>query len=200
MIKDTSDNCPREGWTTNTLKEFMGREMVKERELTRVLIEAMEKAHDRDIANSKESVVAALSASDKQTTAAFDSAEKAIEKAEQAQKEYNIRSNEFRQALDDSNKNNMSRTEYIQGHTSLIQKIEGVEKSVNLLSPKEIVDANLDRLRDDIKNLQLARATLDGKASQESVGRAQLIALIGMGFGLIGTVIAIINLFSKVTK
>ena len=56
-------------------------------------------------------VVAALSAQKDATLSAFMASEKAIVKAEDAQREYNARSNEFRGQLDDQAKLLMSRSE-----------------------------------------------------------------------------------------
>jgi len=50
---------------------------------------------------SEEAVKAALSAQEKLMSAAFAASEKAIVKAEEAQRDYNVRSNEFRGQLDD---------------------------------------------------------------------------------------------------
>src|ERR1700674_4123995 len=52
------------------------------------------------------------------------SSEKAIDKAEQAQSAYNARSNEFRQALDDKDKLQMSRTEIEARFIAQEEKIE----------------------------------------------------------------------------
>jgi poly-D-alanine transfer protein DltD len=49
----------------------------------------------------------------------------------------------------------------------------------------------------DIKDLQLSKASLEGKASQQSVTRVTIIALAGLFISLIGILIAISNFFYK---
>ena len=49
----------------------------------------------------------------------------------------------------------------------------------------------------DIKDLQLSKAALEGKASQTSVNRVTIISLAGLFIALIGIIIAIGNFFYK---
>ena len=49
----------------------------------------------------------------------------------------------------------------------------------------------------DIKDLQLSKAALEGKASQTSVTRVTIISLAGLFIALIGMIIAIGNFFYK---
>jgi|GEM_PF-2898242 hypothetical protein len=49
----------------------------------------------------------------------------------------------------------------------------------------------------DIKDLQLSKASLEGKASQTSVTRVTIISLAGLFIALIGIIIAISNFFYK---
>ena len=49
----------------------------------------------------------------------------------------------------------------------------------------------------DIKDLQLSKASLEGKASQTSVTRVTIISLAGLFIALIGMIIAIGNFFYK---
>ena len=49
----------------------------------------------------------------------------------------------------------------------------------------------------DIKDLQLSKASLEGKASQQSVTRVTIISLAGLFIALIGIIIAIGNFFYK---
>ena len=49
----------------------------------------------------------------------------------------------------------------------------------------------------DIKDLQLSKAALEGKASQTSVTRVTIISLAGLFIALIGIIIAIGNFFYK---
>ena len=49
----------------------------------------------------------------------------------------------------------------------------------------------------DIKDLQLSKASLEGKASQTSVTRVTIISLAGLFIALIGIIIEISNFFYK---
>jgi len=49
----------------------------------------------------------------------------------------------------------------------------------------------------DIKDLQLSKASLEGKASQTSVTRVTIISLAGLFIASIGIIIAISNFFYK---
>jgi len=49
----------------------------------------------------------------------------------------------------------------------------------------------------EIKDLQLSKASLEGKASQTSVTRVTIISLAGLFIALIGIIIAISNFFYK---
>ena len=90
-------------------------------------------------------VSAAITASDKQTAASFASSEKAIFKAEEAQREYNVRSNEFRGQLDDQAKTLMPRME----SQTLFKAYED----------------KLDDMKDQIANLRESRSEGGGKES-----------------------------------
>jgi len=112
-----------------TLRELTA-EMDAVRELCRV-----EVRHLRDLVDERDrryqerddarrvAVDAALSAAKEQTASSFVASEKAIVKAETAQSEYNIRSNEFRNALDDQAKRLASRTELDAIKSALEEKI-----------------------------------------------------------------------------
>ena len=78
-------------------------------------------------------VNAALVAQEKQTTAAFGVSERAITKAEQAQHEYNIRSNEFRGQLDDQAKRLMARDEALGLFRGINGKFEDVREAQTTL-------------------------------------------------------------------
>ena len=80
---------------------------------------------------SKDAVKDALAAQEKAVAAAFLASEKAIVKAEDAQKDYNVRSNEFRQTLDDQNKIQMPRTEVMTLLSAVNQKFEAAQKQID---------------------------------------------------------------------
>ena len=53
--------------------------------------------------------------------------------------------------------------------------------------------AELGRLEEDVRVLRESRAILEGKASQNSVNQATLIAIIGIILGSAGLIIAIVK-------
>jgi len=63
-------------------------------------------------------------------TSAFEASRAEAAKAEAAQSAYNIRSNEFRQALDDSNKNNIPRPEANARFAVYDDKIDDIKKEM----------------------------------------------------------------------
>lgn len=110
-----------------------------------------------------------MAAADKATQAAFAASEKAITKAEQAQSDYNNRSNEFRSSLDDQNKlmsNTMiGRPEWSNAHEDVKRKIEDLN---NGLSKK--IDEN--------------RVQLNEKADVKSVVNLQKLVYMGVGMAV----------------
>jgi hypothetical protein len=118
---------------------------------------------------SETAVSAAITASDKQTAASFASSEKAIAKAEEAQREYNIRSNEFRGQLDDQAKRLMPREEAQINFKSQDQKLESIKENFN----KEVA------------SLRESRSELSGKDKNSHQDRLQ-------GNWVIGIIVAII--------
>lgn len=74
-------------------------------------IASVEAVHSLDSLRQDQNAALALTSQEKLTSAAFAAAKSAAEKAEQAQHEYNIRSNEFRGQLDDQAKTLIARTE-----------------------------------------------------------------------------------------
>ena len=119
-----------------------------------------------------------MAAADKATQAAFAASEKAIAKAEQAQSDYNNRSNEFRSALDDQNKlmsddqnklmsNTMiGRPEWSNAHEDVKRKIEDLGVNLN-----KKVDEN--------------RIQLNEKADVKSVVNLQKLIYMGVGMAVL---------------
>ena len=127
-------------------------------------------------------------ASQKQLTdAAFSASQKAVDKAEQAQKEYNARSNEFRDALNDANKNNIGRDEYHSGHQSLIDRLDA--DAIRL-------QEKFDDIKKSIEDLKISKANVSGKSEQSKADNAVLYSTVS----LIGTLIAIIAVIITLAK
>lgn len=82
----------------------------------------------------EEAFKAALGAQEKLTSASFIASEKAITKAEEAQSQYNIRSNEFRAQLGDQARMLMPRPEAEALNKVLEDKITDLGKRISALS------------------------------------------------------------------
>lgn len=75
-------------------------------------------------------VDAALAAAKEQTKASFDASEKAIVKAEEAQKSYNQTHNDLSRKLDEQNKNTIPRPEAESRFNSLEEKIGALQRGM----------------------------------------------------------------------
>ena len=109
------------------IKELM---QVKHDALVQV-VDERDRLYDVRFRAAEEAVGAALAAQEKGTNAAFAASEKAIVKAEDAQREYNIRSNEFRGQLDDQAKTLMPRPETISLFKNMDDKLSNVRNEMN---------------------------------------------------------------------
>lgn len=114
-------------------------------------------------------VDAALAAAKEQTASSFSASEKAIVKAENAQSDYNIRSNEFRGQLDDQAKRLISRTEVEEMIKNVVEKIS--------------------RIDNDVRSLRESRTEGVG----EKGGRLSSQALLAWGVGLVVGLMIIIS-------
>jgi hypothetical protein len=125
-----------------------------------------------------------------------ESSEKAIIKAENAQRDYNQRSNEFRGALDDQAKvmsrDMLSRKEYESSRCALDDKI-------NALGGK--YDEKIDDIKDNIQGIRESLSKTGGKEEKTTEVRAQQqwsVSTVGAWVvGGCGLVIGIISLITK---
>ncbi len=98
---------------------------VKERiDALRELVDERDRLYKERDDSRRTAVDAALTAAKEKTTDAFIASEKAIVKAEDAQREYNARSNEFRGQLDDQAKTLMPRFESDAKFAAIENKLE----------------------------------------------------------------------------
>lgn len=134
---------------------------------------------------SEVAVGAAITAQKEQTTSSFAASEKAIVKAEEAQREYNVRSNEFRGQLDDQAKRLMPREEAVSNFKSVDDKLEEVKKSIDILR---------ENSKKDIADLRETRSNVLGGVNQHQRSQAQMNWSIGI---LLVIALAIINHFWK---
>jgi chromosome segregation ATPase len=140
----------------------------------------------------KELMEAKLKSIDDATKAAFASSEKAIVKAEDAQKDYNVRTNELRGALSDQALRMMTRVEYEANHAALTEKIEAVHASV---------DKQYSDLKKEIADLRESRSKGGGKEEALQAEHQQSNWRIGLAIGIIlslpSWILALILLFKK---
>jgi len=98
-------------WNLASLKDYFELMFAERDNRYMQMFKSSETAVSTALAAQEKAVNAALAAQEKAVGAAFEASEKAIVKAENAQTAYNVRSNEFRAALDDQSKSLLSRTE-----------------------------------------------------------------------------------------
>ncbi len=152
--------------------EVLAERIARERELR----EKLEKLIDERDLNYKDRVQVAIAAQKALTDASFAASEKAVLKAEEAQREYNLRSNEFRGQLDDQAKTLMPRVETDGRFAAL--------------------EAKLNEVKSDVSDLRESRSAIGGK----SAGISALWGFIIAAFGFIGTLIGIAGAIYAFTR
>ena len=147
------------------------------REFVERIIEERDRLYDARIKALDTYFSSRLTAMDKATQAAFASSEKAISKAEQAQADYNVRSNEFRGQLDDQAKTLMPRSE-------MVAILKGY-------------DSRLDKLDNNISSLRESRSSGEGSNIARSEHRIQtnwnVGTLIALVLGLVSLMVAFLR-------
>jgi hypothetical protein len=137
--------------------------MLARLEAMKSLMDERDRMYSERDTSRRTAVEAALIAAKEQTATSFAASKEAISKADTAQHEYNIRSNEFRGQLDDQAKRLISRAEV----ESVIRNLE--EKIARL-------DGDQRQLRDTV-----------GSGVSKGEGMNQLWQYILAGLGLLGT-------------
>lgn len=158
-------------WTLNTLKEHLV-----------AIIDANDRRYVQDSVNQNRAVEDALAAQKELTNAAFASSEKAIVKAEDAQREYNVRSNEFRGQLDDQAQTLMPRAE-----TNVL--LRAMEDKV-LTAARTNAD-KIEELSKKLESISIRQTTIEGKGS----GAHSLWLII---FGVITTISIILSILKGI--
>jgi multidrug efflux pump subunit AcrA (membrane-fusion protein) len=97
-------------------------------------------------------VDAALAAAKENTASSFAASEKAIVKAENAQNDYNVRSNEFRGQLDDQAKRLIARTEVETMVKNLEEKINRIDIDTRGLRESRSESLGGHSLKDDVRS------------------------------------------------
>lgn len=157
------------------------------------LIAGNDANYKTQFANAKESVTVALLAQEKAVGAAFIASEKAIEKAEGAQKDYNNRSNEFRGQLDDQAKTLMPRVETAGLFKNVDEKISTLSSSIDekLAASKISNEKVFEAIIKEIAGLRESRSEGVGKGRGANDFWAYLVA----GIGVVATILAIASRF-----
>ncbi len=114
-------------------------------------------------------IEARIDAMKEQTKIAFASSEKAVDKSEQAQKEYNARSNEFRAALDDAQRNTVS-----------IVRFDDFRKDYDSYKVGQATE---------IRSLRESRSMLDGRHAGSVATWGTVVTICGVVFGGLGALI-----------
>lgn len=131
------------------LKELMNVEIRSVREV----MTERDKRYDGQFKSAETAVASALAAAEKQTMAAFLSSEKAIVKAEEAQKSYNATHNELSRKMDDQYK---------------------------VMMPRVESEKMFDRFKEDIQSLRESRSEIGGRHGGYHAGWSYLIGGIGL--------------------
>lgn len=198
-----------ETWSIETLREHILALLDERQKQSCQRFDAIEAAAVRMDIEQKESVKAALAAQKELTSASFTASERAITKAEEAQTQYNLRSNEFRGQLDDQAKSLMPRVETVGLFKAVDDKIEtykrdmesksevlrqSTEKSANEL--RQSTEKSNEILAKDIANLRESRSQTEGKG----IGNRELLAYTVAVISVISSMFLLFNRVSSSTS
>lgn len=159
-------------WRLNDLKELMAEKFDA---MQKVIDERDRLYKERSEQNTKFSDLG-IQTITHQMQDAFIASSRAVDKAELAQKEYNVRSNEFRAALDDAQKDMLSRPEAKAEFDRTGERFDQIQKEILILR--------------DFQN----------KSQGKSTGMSSVAAIIISCIGVIGTILGILSLLGKTVK
>ena len=127
-------------------------------------------------------VNAALAAQEKAVSAAFLASEKAIIKAEDAQREYNVRSNEFRGQLDDQAKMLMPRAETMTMFRAMEERLESMRIFFNsqIENQRLSFEKAVELTKIDIMSLRESRSEVQGSHTSTREILSYVIASISI--------------------
>jgi ATP-dependent Clp protease ATP-binding subunit ClpA len=166
-----------DSWTLDTLHEHL----VSMIEASDRLMVERDRMYDMRFRTAETAVNAALVAQDKQTSSSFLASEKAVLKAEEAQREYNVRSNEFRGQLDDQAKMLMPRAEVAALLKAMEEKIISVknELETRIGGQNAAAEKSYQEVRKDIQGLREYRSQATGAIGgvQQSWGVLVAVAM-----------------------
>jgi uncharacterized phage infection (PIP) family protein YhgE len=165
------------------------RESIKEgMEKLSIRADERDKRYEERFKASETSVTAALVAQKEAVNTAFVTSERAIAKAETAQTAYNERSNEFRQALDDQAKLQLSRTEASQIFKAQDDKLEDIKNRLGKVETVTTLLASTSTILNDIKNqvakqdITIASITTSASAQEKDISKVVLYIGLALSF------------------
>lgn len=180
--------------TTAQLQEYVTMQMsladsnISQRvDQLRTIIDERDRLYDSRFRASEIAVQAALLAQKEAVANAFLASEKAIIKAEDAQREYNLRSNEFRGQLDDQAKLLMQRSEALGLLNASDNKLETMRLFFDskLESQRQAFEKSNEGLLKEIAGLRESRSETTGTRVGSKEVIAYLFATAGIIFALI---------------
>jgi len=152
-------------WTLEAYREHVSLVLTDLRDFMQRVLDERDRQYDARFRAAEIAVTAALAAQKDSVVNAFLASEKAIIKAEEAQREYNVRSNEFRGQLDDQAKMLMPRLEA----SALIHSMEDKLYASTLANDRErtlLIDrlaVERTQLMERIGILERGSANLQGR-------------------------------------
>ena len=156
------------------------------------IVNERDKQYDMRFRAAEIAVNAALASQQKNTADAFLASENAIEKAENAQKEYNIAHNDLSRKLDEQNKATVPRPETTALFKAADEKLAALQSNYD--SKIEAIRENLTR---EIAGLRESRSAGEGKTTGANALWGYIVGGFGLLLGMIGTITAIIFHFVK---
>lgn len=146
------------------------------REYLERIIDERDRLYDVRFRAAETAVNAALAAQEKQTNASFSASEKAIVKAEDSQKSYNVGHNDLSRKMEDQYK---SMVPYSEARL----KWDSVDKE--LIDIRKESAAIRDMLMKEIAGLRESRATVSGKDAGITVSWGVLLGVVALVSSLI---------------
>jgi hypothetical protein len=180
LQRDTKSDDPP-GHVTVSIREYFER-----------IIRELDTRLTTSINSLKELMESKLAAIDAATKAAFASSEKAIIKAEDAQRDYNARTNELRGALSDQAQRTLSRNEYEANHKAMTDKMDDTRQNF---------DKQISELKKEIADLRESRSEGGGrdkaKEDEHQQSNWRISLLIGIVLSVPSWILTLIILLKK---
>ena len=162
--------------------------------VTRVeaMIDGMKALSEARFVAQEQATKMALASMEKFQSATHESSERAIQKAEEAQREYNVRSNEFRGQLDDQAKLLMPRTEMLALIGAVNEKMDaGIAASINRWEiSRAMLEKAQNKLEEEISALRTRQDIIAGQ-------RSSMTAVWGYVLAVVSVLVAIAALLWK---